>query len=142
MRLTLRLRTLKTGDRNVAEVFNGIPVKCPPRESRAGEVSGEGKQGRVAENWRTHGGRGRMTPTCCSCRESLSPSLGRLLIRSRSKQDELSLLEDKSLLILFSGGESGGGSASEKEIGSVSNGPAGSTNTPAEGGPRSGSTPS
>lgn len=74
-----------------------------------------------------------MIPTCRSRRESLSHSQGRLLIWGRSKQDELSLLEDKSLLILFSGGESRGGSASEQEIGSISYGPAGSTNTPAEG---------
>lgn len=55
------------------------------------------------------------------------------LRRAGGKRDELSSLEDKSLLMLFSRGGDGVGLALEQEIGTVSNGLAGSTNTPHEG---------
>lgn len=54
-----------------------------------------------------------------------------LLAQELLAADELSQLEDKSLLILFF--EGGGGPALERGTGSVSNGPASSTNTAGEG---------
>ena len=99
--------TLKMWKWIASEVLNGIHLKCPSAERRAG---GEGWRGRAAESRRTKA-KEPEPPSRLSAGNPCLELLAREPLTVERERHEPLQPEDRSLLILFFGG--GGGPALE-----------------------------